>query len=206
MFEQIAATVEAGGASALSFTALGTLILGYLANRWFHTAHVAVKIFIFLIIFLGVAGVYYTQLVDKKDVAIVLQQKKEEQTKAEEAAAAEDDGNGTSDEPSVDGSAAKPATAARAAPIQPPPPPMPLDELAALSDKYYDQGEFARAFDLNIEGCSRGSAISCRWNGYLLESGKGFAIDLAKAKTWYQKGCSLGDGVSCERKTALQSQ
>lgn len=202
MFEQIAATVEAGGASALSFTALGTLILGYLANRWFENAHVAVKIFIFLMIFLGVAGVYYTQLVDKKDVEAVLEQKKEEQAKAKEATD-EDDGKETSDEPSDGRGLTKPSPPPPAPKTEEKPAPMPLGELVALSDRYYDQGEFARAFDLNTEGCSRGSAISCRWNGYLLESGKGFAIDPAKAKTWYQKGCSLGDGVSCERKAAL---
>jgi hypothetical protein len=220
MFDWVAAAVEAGGASALSFSALGALILGYLANRWFSGDHVAVKVFIYLTMFLGIAGVYYTQLVDKADIAEVLERRaSEEQAKPEPDGADGDADTARKDAPPEQAGSEKPAsdaapqpssippnaTAAQPAPsvAQPASPQMPLDELARLSDEAYDRGEYQRAFDLNAEGCSRGAGISCRWNGYLLESNKGFQVNLAESRRWYVRGCSLGNAESCERKVAL---
>jgi hypothetical protein len=200
MLKDLAEAVTAGGATALSFTALGAILLAFLAHRLFAKDHVAVRLFIYLTIFVGAGAVYYTQIVPPKA--------------AETAVVAEPVVVATAGAPpaEVDPVAPEAAPAVQAPPaLTPPdpvaepapPPPVPLDVLAQQSDRLYDEGNFTEAFALNAQGCSRGAAISCRWNGYLLENGKGFAADRAKALDWYGRGCSLGDGGSCERKEAL---
>lgn len=200
--------IKAGGAGPLSFVSLCILVLGWLVSRLFSSKdNIRARVFVFTILSLGL-GLLVIRLTPAAGTSDPVAPTASSSNAGAEVVAA-----------SASASASTPAQTA--APIekqavitQPvrvtvprverPPQQLSIDELTRLADRYYDLGKFADAYRLNTEGCSRGVGISCYWNGYLAENGKGMPADLSKASDWYDKGCRMGEGNSCARRDTLQ--
>lgn len=204
MPEGLTEAIKAGGAGPYSFAALAVLLTAWLVSRLFNPSdHIRARVFVFSVLILGL-GLLVVALFAKPD------------GKPAEAATATASPSVTeAASPTPVATDASPATGEKAGPpsdsepgpAKPQPSPtrseMALDELTALSDRYYDQGKYSDAFRLNAEGCRRGVGITCYWNGYLVENGKGVDRDIALARQWYEKGCRLGEGNSCTRRNEL---
>lgn len=194
MPEGLAEAIKFGGAGPYSFAALGVLLMAWLVSRLFNPSdHIRWRVFVFSVLILGL-GLLVFALFAKPDG---------KQAVPAEAATA------TVTPPVAEPSSPSPVATSNAESIPPNPQPtstkseMALDELTALSDRYYDQGKYSDAFRLNAEGCRRGVGITCYWNGYMVENGKGVDRDITVAKQWYDKGCRLGERNSCARRNEL---
>lgn len=64
--------------------------------------------------------------------------------------------------------------------------------------------DYAKAFQHYSKACNARHARSCSNLGFLHEGGKGVPVDIGKAKSFYSKGCSLGDQWGCEQNKRLQ--
>jgi len=50
----------------------------------------------------------------------------------------------------------------------------------------------------DIIKCSKGDPLACDHTGMLFENGKGTKQNIDKAKRYYKKSCTLGDGTGCD--------
>jgi hypothetical protein len=188
--------IKVAGAGPLSFAALGILLLAWVVSKLFSPGDgIHTRVFVFTVLVLGL-GLLLVRVTPIKDVGEPLNASSPPVTPASTPISTAAPPTNPTANPTK-GSIRK-RTVVKTAP------PMPLDELTGQSDRYYDDGKFADAYRLNVEGCRRGVGISCYWNGYLAENGKGMARNVDQAIAWYDKGCRMGEGNSCTRRAALR--